>query len=136
MRKAVIWTVALMASVIAASASAAPSNQISITVPTHALVGTKKSPETYEVSVKGFARRPAYAYLFIDYAGCAKSFSAEYKRAGKDGRARWPVDGSFQHNSYWGSDYAAVDHACGYVLAKGSGTVLASSRVTFRIHSR
>ena len=136
MRNAVIWTVALMAFVIAASASAAQSNQVTITVPTHALVGTKKSPETYEVSVQGFARRPADAYVMIDYAGCAKSFAAEYKRAGKDGRVRWPVDGSFQHNSYWGSDFAGVDHACGYLVAKGSGTVLASSRVTFRIHSR
>jgi hypothetical protein len=136
MRKAVIWTVALMASVIAAAASAARSNQISITVPTHALVGTKKTPETYGVSVKGFARRTANAYLFIDYAGCAKSFSAEYKRAGRDGRVHWPVNRSFQHTSYWGSDYAGVDHACGYLLAKGSGTVLASSQVRFRIHSR
>ena len=135
MRTAVIWTVASIALVIAASASAAQSNRVSIVVPTHALVGTKTSPETYEVSVQGFARRAANAYVFIDYAGCAKSFAAEYKRAGKHGRARWPVDGSFQQNSYWGSDFAGVDHACGYLVAKGSGTVLASARVTFRIHS-
>jgi hypothetical protein len=129
MWKAVIWTVALMASVIAASASAAQSNQISITVPTRALVA-----KAYGVSATGFARGTADAYLFIDYAGCAKSFSAEYKRAGKHGRVHWPVNGSFRQTSYWGSDYAGVDHACGYLVAKGSDNVLASSRVTFRIH--
>ena len=28
----------------------------------------------YDVSVSGFSRRRAKAYLFIDYQGCAKSF--------------------------------------------------------------
>jgi hypothetical protein len=100
------------------------------------MAGTPTHPETYTVSVHGYARRPASAYLFIDYRGCAKSFAAEYKRTVKAGRAHWAVLGSFHNPSYWGSDGAGPDHACAYLLAKGTRTLLARRSVPFRIYPR
>ena len=98
-------------------------------MPPHATVGT-----SYNVTVRGFSAKMATAYLFIDYEGCARSFAAEYQRASRE-LARWRhVKGSFIKVSGWDSNTALTDHACAWLIAKRSKTVLATDRVTFKIH--
>lgn len=113
---------------IAPAASAASGNRIAIAVSPHV---RKQHP--YNVSIQGFARRSATAYLFIDYAGCAKPFAAERQRAGK-AHQRYAVKGAFTKVSGWNSSAAGVDHACAYLIGLQSRTVVASKQVAFRIH--
>jgi hypothetical protein len=134
MYSAAMCAVALGVALVTGPALASSTNTITISVPAHVVAGTK-SAQTYAVSVHGFARGGANAYLFIDYLGCAKSFATEYHRAGKDARSRWTVSGAFRGISYWNSDYAGIDHACGYLIGQRSGKLLATAKVSFRIHS-
>ena len=80
MRRVWICAVALFGVLaIAAAAAAAPTDQISINVPVHVSQKT-----IYDVTINGFSRKRAIAYLFMDYTGCARTFAAEHKRAPKE----------------------------------------------------
>ena len=80
MRQVWICAVALFGVLaIAAAAAAAPTDQISINVPVHVSQRT-----IYDVTINGFSRKRAIAYLFMDYTGCARTFAAEHKRARKE----------------------------------------------------
>jgi hypothetical protein len=81
----------------------------------------------YDVTITGFAGQPATAYLFIDYAGCAKSFEVEQRRAG-DESAAYRVRGGFAETSGWRSSNTGTDHACAYLVATGGADILATAR--------
>ncbi len=128
MRTAGACLVALVGALwIAPPALAAGGNRITITVPAQV-----KKQTVYDVTIQGFARRPATAYLFLDYSGCAKSFATERRRAGKS-RRKYAVKGAFTKVSGWNSSAAGVDHACAYLIGARSRRVMASRRVAFRI---
>jgi hypothetical protein len=130
MRKAGVCLVAVFGVwLVAATAVAATANQIKITVSSDPTVGA-----TYNVTLRGTSRGPANAWLFIEYSGCAKSFAAERRLAPKKSFVRYRVNGSFVRVSGWASNSAVLDHACAYVVANGSSTTLARSRISFRIH--
>jgi hypothetical protein len=117
----------LVAGLGQAAAGAAPTgNQIKIVTPTPV-----RSQVVYNLTVRGFARRRARAYLFVDYSGCAASFAAEARRA-PHSFARYPVLGNFVEVSGWKSSSAGTDHACAYLVAR-SGVQLASDRISFPI---
>jgi hypothetical protein len=110
----------------AAAGAAPPGNQIEIVAPTAA-----RSRIVYDLTVHGFARHRASAYLFVDYSGCAARFTAEARRAphAYDGYA---VVGSFAKVSGWKSSSAGTDHACAYLVDR-SRVQLASDRISFPI---
>jgi hypothetical protein len=112
---------------IAPPALGARRSRITITVPAQV-----KKKTVYDVTIQGFARRRAIAYLFLDYNGCAKSFTGERQRAGKAHR-KYAVHGTFAKVSGWNSSTAGIDHACAYLIGPRSGKVIASRRVAFRI---
>jgi hypothetical protein len=129
MRKpGVCLAVMLGALAMAASTLAAPRNRIAITISRHI-----KSDTVYNVTVHGFARRSATAYLFVDYRGCARRFAVERRRASGASDV-YHVKGNFAELSGWKSSSAGTDHACAYLIRPHSTAVLARSRVSFRIH--
>lgn len=113
---------------LAAFAFAATKNSIAVSVPKRV-----KHHAVYDVTISGFARHRDRAYLFIDYAGCAKSFKAEHRRARKESDS-YVVKGSFTEVSGWKSSSSGTDHACAYLVTRGSEHVLADARLSFRIH--
>ncbi len=129
MREMRIWAVALLGLLaIASAAVAAPADQISVTIPAHVSQRT-----VYNVTLKGFSRRRAIAYLFMDYTGCARTFAAEHKRAPKQADY-YSVRGTFAEVSGWKSSSSGADHACAYLISRGSGTLLAKARMSFVVH--
>jgi hypothetical protein len=126
MRQVWICAMALLgAFAIAAAAAAAPTDQISINVPVHVSQRT-----IYDVTINGFSRKRAVAYLFIDYTGCARTFAAEHKRAPNEADY-YSVHGTFTEVSGWKSSSSGSDHACAYLIGRASGKLLAKSRVSF-----
>ena len=118
----------LGAFVIAGGAAAAvPADRIAIAVP-----GNVTPTVTYGMTIQGFAYKRAIAYLFVDYAGCARSFAAEHNRASSEARF-YSVHGSFSVRSWWNSSSKGMDHACAYLLARHTGKLLAKARVSFQI---
>lgn len=126
MRQVWICAVALLGVLaIAAAAAAAPTDQISINVPVHVSQRT-----IYDVTINGFSRKRAIAYLFMDYTGCARTFAAEHKRAPKEADY-YSVHGTFTEVSGWKSSSGGSDHACAYLIGRTSGKLLAKARVSF-----
>jgi hypothetical protein len=110
-----------------AGADAARSgNQIKILAPTPV-----HSKIVYDLTVQGFARRRASAYLFVDYSGCAASFAAEARRI-PHAYDSYSVLGTFAEVSGWKSSSAGTDHACAYLVDR-SGVQLASDRISFPV---
>ncbi len=102
-------------------------DRIQVTAPARARIN-----RTYDVTISGYARRHARAYVFIDYGGCASSLSVERQRAAGQSD-EYPVKGSFAQTSGWKSKAAGEDHACAYLADPGSGAVLATARQAYRI---
>ncbi|MEO6858097.1 MAG: hypothetical protein ABI323_05855 [Solirubrobacteraceae bacterium] len=98
--------------------------QISVTGRIHA-------GAVYDLLVKGTARERATAYVFVDYAGCARSLSVERRRTGGELDA-YAVQGAFVKMSGWKSSSRGNDHACAYLVA-GGGHVLATARRSYRV---
>jgi hypothetical protein len=135
-RSLVWWTLAWMAALagwggLAGATSAAERAErdaIQVRAPAQA------SPSSvYDVTISGYARRRARAYVFIDYTGCARSFEVERRRAGDESDVYSVKKGDFAETSGWRSPTAGEDHACAYLLAPGSDTVLAAAHQTYRI---
>jgi|NGEPerStandDraft_6_1074524.scaffolds.fasta_scaffold175982_1 hypothetical protein len=103
-----------------------PPNHIQIVAP-----APVQSQQVYDLTLRGFARRRATAYLFVDYAGCAASFAAEARRQ-PHAVDSYPVIGSFAEVSGWKSSSPGSDHACAYLVAR-SRAQLASDRIAFPI---
>lgn len=116
----VIWLLAVV------PAAALPANRLRITIPSPARAGS-----TYDVVITGSASGPATAYLFVDYAGCARSPAAERRRS-RTRPESYRVNGAFAEVSGWRSSSTAVDHACGYLVGAG-GHLLASARRAYRV---
>jgi hypothetical protein len=112
-------------------ALASSADQITIGVSSDPTVGA-----TYNVALRGVSRGPARAWMFIEYTSCAKSLAAERKLAPPKSFVRYRVKGSFVKTSGWSSNSAVLDHACAYLVAKGSGKLLARARVSFTIHRK
>ena len=112
---------------VAGAAQARPVDHIAIIVP-----GNVTPRVVYNVTIRGFARRRAVAYLFVDYLGCARTFSAEHNRAPHESEY-YVVRGTFAEVSGWSSSNSGMDHACAYLVATRSGHVLARARVSFEI---
>lgn len=115
---------------IAGVAEAASTNRIAITMPAYVVHSKHNS---YAVTLSGYSRRRAIAYLFLDYAGCARSFSAERQRA-RNASEYYGVRGSFRQVTNWKSSSPGIDHACAYLISRASGTLLAKARVAFTVH--
>ena len=84
------------------------------------------------MTIQGFSRVPAVAYLFVDYSPCARSFAVEHRRAPRESDV-YAVRGSFDEISGWRSRSAGTDHACAYLISRRCGVLLASISDTFRI---
>ncbi len=91
-----------------------------------------KRNSVYDVTISGFSRRRARAYLFIDYQGCAKSFSVEQSRA-VDEADIYSVRGSFADTSGWKSSQLGTDHACAYLVSP-AGSVLAAGQRAYPVN--
>jgi hypothetical protein len=129
MRKIGVCLVAVCAVLwVAGYAFGAPRNTIAVSVPKHV-----KNGRVYNVTIRGFARHRDRAYLFIDYAGCATSFKAEDLRANKESDT-YVVKGNFMEISGWKSSATGTDHACAYLLTRGSHQLVARARLSFEIH--
>ena len=134
---AALWAASAMVAPAATSASvalgarhlavAAGANRIAIDAPDGA-----KQRKTYDVTIHGFARRRASAYLFVDYVGCAGSFATERARAATASDS-YAVKGRFTELSGWKSSTRGVDHACAYLVSAQSGNVVATAHVSFQI---
>jgi len=111
-------------------ATPAGANRIAIDAPDGA-----KARKPYNITLHGFARRSATAFLFVDYLGCAKSLRVERQRA-RNASYSYAVKGDFAKVSGWKSSTAGVDHACAYLVAFRSGTLLAAARMSFQIARR
>ena len=124
-----ICAAALLAVLAIAAADAAASvDKVTIAVPANV------TPRTvYDVTLKGFSRKRAIAYLFIDYARCAGTFAAEHRRP-HETPEYYSVRGTFAEVSGWKSSSSGSDHACAYLISRASGTMLATAHVSFMIH--
>ncbi len=135
MRTVRICVVALLgALLVAGAAAAAPANKISIKVPAY-VVHSKSA--SYTVTISGFSRKRAIAYLFLDYTSCATSFAAEKQHPGEGKRGDFDfygVRGLFAKPTGWTSNSIGTDHACAYLIGRASGKLLARARVTFKVH--
>jgi hypothetical protein len=131
MRQLRICAVALLGVLaIAGAATAAPTNRIAIAMPAYVV---HSNTTGYAVTLSGYSRRRAVAYLFLDYSGCARTFSAEHKRPLLKARF-FSVNGRFTDGSAWTSPYRGSDHACAYLISRASGTLLAKARMSFIVH--
>src|SRR5262249_53953721 len=108
----------------------ASANRIAIDAPDGA-----RAQRPYNITLHGFARRRATAFLFVDYLGCAKSLRVERRRARRASYS-YAVRGAFAEVSGWKPSTAGVDHACAYLVASRSRTLLASARMSFQIARR
>lgn len=120
-------TVALGAGRARRPAVAGGANRIAIDAPDGA-----RPHRTYDLTIHGFARRHATAYLFVDYVGCAGSFATERGRAAGASDS-YAVRGRFTELSGWKSSTRGVDHACAYLVGTQSGNVVATAHVSFQI---
>ena len=102
--------------------------EIQISIPAHIRRHT-----VYDVTIQGFSRVPAVAYLFVDYSRCARSFAVEHRRAPREADV-YAVRGTFDEVSGWRSSSAGTDHACVYLISRSSRLLLASIFDTFAIH--
>jgi hypothetical protein len=109
-------------------ALAASTNRIAIGISADARVGM-----IYNITLRGTSDGAATAWMFLNYARCPKSFAVERKLAPKKSFVSYRVNGRFVKTSGWSSNSAVVDHACAYLVAKGSGKLLARARVSFAI---
>jgi hypothetical protein len=116
---------------IATAALAAAANRIAIGVSSDPTVGM-----TYNITLRGTSHGPATAWMFLEYAGCAKSFAAERKSAPSASFVHYRVNGRFVRTSGWSSNSAVMDHACAYLVTKKSQKLLARARVSFTIHPK
>jgi hypothetical protein len=107
-------------------ASAHRSQHIQISAPSRV-----KQHQVYDVTIRGFSRRRATAYLFVDYSGCARSLGVEKNRASGESDS-YSVKGSFAEVSGWKSSSTGVDHACAYLVA-GGGQLLSRAKVAFTV---
>jgi hypothetical protein len=131
MRQVWICAVAVLGVLaIAAAAAATPTNRITVAVPAYVVQGEKN---TYNITVSGYSRRAAIAYLFLDYSGCARSYAAEHQRP-REKPHYYSVRGRFTQTTGWASSGAGTDHACAYLISRASGTLLAHARVSFIVH--
>ena len=129
MRRAGVCLVAVLGLwLVAATAVGATGNQIKVAVSSDPTVGA-----TYNVTLHGASHGSATAWLFVEYTRCANSFAGERQRAPDKSFVHYRVNGSFTRVSGWASNSAVLDHACAYLVAKGSGKTLARARVSFRI---
>ncbi|MDQ6731972.1 MAG: hypothetical protein M3022_17215 [Actinomycetota bacterium] len=110
----------------AATAAVVPVNAIRITDPAPVLTGS-----VYDLTISGVAHRRSTAYLFVDYAGCAPTQTAELRRS-PHAYDSYPVAGSFDQVTGWKSSSPGTDHACAYLVARGGG-LLATARIPFVI---
>ncbi len=132
MRKGGVCLVAVLGALsIAATALAASAPRIAIGVSADPTVGL-----TYNITLRGASPRAATVWMFLEYVSCAKSFSAERKLAPKKSFVHYHVNGRFTKTSGWSSNSAVVDHACAYLVAKGSGQQLARAHVSFAVHRK
>jgi hypothetical protein len=115
-------------------AVASPTNRIGLTVPPYVV---HSKTYTYAVTLRGYSRKRAIAYLFLDYSRCARSFAAEHRLVETKDEAYdyYGVRGKFTEVSNWKSPYGSLtDHACAYLVSRASGTLLATAHVSFLIH--
>ena len=115
-------------SVAGAAVAAQRAVEIKISLPAHI-----RRYSVYDVTIQGFSRVPAVAYLFVDYSPCARSFAVENRRARRESDV-YPVKGRFDEISGWRSNSAGTDHACVYLVSRRSRVLLASIFDTFSIH--
>jgi hypothetical protein len=108
-------------------ASAHRSEHIQISAPSRV-----KQHQVYDVTIRGFSRHRATAYLFVDYSGCARSLAVEKHRASSESDS-YSVKGSFAEISGWKSSSTGVDHACAY-LVTGGGQLLSRAKLAFSVH--
>jgi hypothetical protein len=129
-----MWLVAVLAGLAVTGSSggglagAAVADHVSIIVPPNVIHSTD-----YDVTVQGFSARRATVYTLVDYTGCARSFSAELSRITYK-PYKYAVRGAFNEVSGWTSSGQGIDHACAYLIGSHPVTLLASARVSFRIH--
>ncbi len=129
MLKRGVCVVALLGGLsIAGTGLAASADRIAIGVSADPTVGT-----AYNITLRGASHGPATAWMFLEYVRCAKSFAAERKLAPKMSFVHYRVNGRFAKTSGWSSNSAVIDHACAYLVAKGSAKPLARARVSFAI---
>jgi hypothetical protein len=129
--RTVVLTLALCGcAALAPAASGQASGQrdsIEVMAPSQASVNG-----VYDVTISGYSRDRAKAYVFIDYDRCARSFAVERQRASQESET-YSVKGSFAETSGWKSPAVGSDHACAYLVASDSGAVVATARQTYRI---
>lgn len=90
-----------------------------------------KRASVYDVTISGFSRRRATAYLFIDYQGCARSFATEQSRADSESDT-YSVKGRFAETTGWKSSQVGIDHACAYLVST-AGSVLATDKRSYPV---
>jgi hypothetical protein len=115
-------------------AVASTTNRIGLSVPAYVV---HSRTYTYAVTVSGYSRKRAIAYLFLDYSRCARSFAAEHRlvEAKHEAYDYYGVRGKFTEVSNWRSPYGSLtDHACAYLVSRASGALLARAHVSFLIH--
>jgi hypothetical protein len=105
---------------------AASANQLGIAIP-----GPTRAGSAYNVIISGSAAGRATVYLFVDYARCAGSLSAERRRSGGQSDS-YSVRGVFSEVSGWQSSSSGLDHACGYLVDR-AGHLLASANRVYRV---
>jgi hypothetical protein len=103
-------------------------NTIKITAPPQVTKGN-----VYDVTITGYSRRKATAYLFVDYQKCAPTLAAENLRDGQESDV-YKVKGRFAETSGWKSAAGATDHACAYLISASSNASLASAKQAFQVH--
>lgn len=114
---------------VAGAVVAAPRTvEVQIALPAHI-----RRYSVYDVTIQGFSRVPAVAYLFVDYSPCARSFAVEHRRARRESDV-YPIKGRFDEISGWRSNSAGTDHACVYLVSRRPRVLLASIFDTFSIH--
>ncbi|HET9103370.1 MAG TPA: hypothetical protein VFN55_08440 [Solirubrobacteraceae bacterium] len=115
------------AGAFAAGASAAGRDSIRI-----AGSGPVVRGSVYDVTISGFAAQRATAWLFVDYAGCARTLAGELRRAPSSAQ-HFAVQGPFAEVTGWKSSAAGTDHACAYLAPRGRTLVLSRARLAFPV---
>jgi hypothetical protein len=86
----------------------------------------------YDVTLTGYARRRATAYVFIDYLKCAPTLAAENQRDAQESYV-YKVRGRFAQTTGWKSAAGGTDHACAYLVSPATGALLAVARQAFQV---
>lgn len=110
---------------MAGAAAASRLEHITISTPRHV-----KKDDVYDVTLGGYSHHRARAWLFIDYSGCARSFTVEKQRASQEADS-YLVKGRFSEISGWKSSTTGVDHACAYLVL--GGHVAARAKTAFSV---